>query len=195
MRFHNLANSINKKLIFIVLASTLTITSVFANSSKPVTKSEKLTGVWQLKQTSDKNIKKSKSHLLSLISTPESLVVFLEESLDEITINEGFKEFIQTQTLPTNGTIVSTSVQQIGKVFTKAFWQNDKLFVEVETLQGDKITEIFELSANQKQLYVTLQMTENNSAKSYKVKRTYHRVSNTIENDKTESVDLTIYPF
>lgn len=184
-------SNFNQKLIIMILAFTFAATSVFASTTNPVAKSGKLTGVWKLKQTSGKTTKKVKQQL---IPTPESIVMYFEEGLDEITINEGFKEFIQTQTLPTTGAVINSSLQQIGKVSSKAFWQNGKLFLEVETSQGDKITEIFALSANQNQLFVTLQMTENNSAKSHKVKRIYQRVSETVEKDETQQVDLTIYP-
>lgn len=175
--------------IFVIMILILA-GSVFANSGV----STGMTGVWQLKRTvTEKKPKEIKAGFLAAMTTPESLVLAVEEGNNEVTINEGFKEFIQTQTIPTNGNIVRNNIQQIGKVSSKAVWQNGKLFVEVITAQGDKITEIFELSANRKQLNVTIQLTGNNSAEILKVRRVYQRVAE-VDEDNTAEVEIASYP-
>lgn len=185
--------------IFTKFSFGLILTLIFINSvfAKPVVSapiSKGIIGVWQLKQTiTGKTSKLSKSKFLATMTTPESLILAVEEGINEITINEGFKEFIQTQTLPTDGTIVSKNIQQIGQVNTKAIWQNKKLIVEVLTSRGDKITEIFELSAKQKQLNVTLEMTEKNSAKTVKIRRVYNRVAENSESNLAD-IGITVYP-
>lgn len=192
MTFNKLTKSTGKIAaanIFVIMILILT-GSVFANPAV----STGMTGVWQLKRTiTEKKSKEIKAGSLAAMTTPESLVLAVEAGNSEITINEGFKEFIQTQTIPTNGNIVKNNIQQIGKVSSKAVWQNGKLLIEVITAQGDKITETFELSANRNQLSVTIQLTESKSAKILKVRRVYQRVAEIDENNTAE-VDIASYP-
>jgi hypothetical protein len=200
MTVKKLTDSINKSVITgLVFIFTFISTGVI--NAKPLTFSagEKgIVGVWQLNRTkAPKKSKQTNTPLLPVpvLFAPESLVLAADEGDREITINEGFKEFIHTQTFLTDGTVITKKVQSIGDVSAKAYWKNKKLVVEVTTSRGDKMTEIFELSSNQKQLNVTLQINDGgSSAKTLTVRRVYHRMTEQVE-DNTAEVGITGYPF
>ncbi|HRH43970.1 MAG TPA: hypothetical protein PKY82_20225 [Pyrinomonadaceae bacterium] len=184
----------------VVLASFILIISLISTNVIKATATDnqkKIIGVWQLKSnTSDKNSKKTNSDffVLPISSAPESLILAADDEINEITINEGFKTFVNTQTLPTDGTIITKNVDLIGKISSKAYWVNNKLVVEITTAKGDQMIETFELSANQKQLIVTLQKSGEKIAKVSKTRRIYNRVAEPIE-DKTAQIGLASYPF
>lgn len=187
---------INKVVLasFILIISLISTNIIKANATE---NQKKIIGVWQLKPTaSDKNPKKANSEffVLPISSAPESLILAADDDINEITINEGFKTFVNTQTLPTDGTMVTKNVDLIGKISSKAYWVNNKLVVEITTAKGDQMTETFELSPNQKQLIVTLQKTGEKIAKVAKTRRIYNRVAEQIE-DKTAQIGLAAYPF
>lgn len=182
-------------LSFVFIFTTVFTNQINANPIKLTEAQKGIIGTWQFKKTvSDSKIKQVKESFIPAVFAPESLVLAAENEVDEITINEGFKEFIQTQTLPTNGTIVSKNIFQLGKVSTKATWQGKTLVIETLTEKGDKITELFELSANKKQLSVTVQLAQKGSAKTLKVRRVYSRVAE-INEDNTAQIGITVYPF
>jgi hypothetical protein len=194
MNSKNLINFINK----IVLSSLVLIISMAAVNANPAKASEeqkKIIGVWQLKGT-DKRAKHLKPEFspVPVDFAPASLVLAADDEVSEITINEEFDDFVNTQTLPTDGTPVTKNIALIGKVSSKAYWADKKLVVEILTDKGDKITETFEISPNQKQLIVNLQMSNNRSAKTTKMKRVYNRVAEQ-SGDNTAQVGITVYPF
>jgi hypothetical protein len=154
---------------------------------------KKIAGVWQLKRTvNEKPATRSKA-FLPVRETPQSLVLAVEDGVNEITINEGFREFIQTQTLPTDGRIVTQNVQRVGQVSATALWKKDRLIVEVTTSGGDKLVETFDLTADQKQLRVTLHFTAAGSTRTIKVRRIYERAGSMDESD-TAQLGITVYP-
>ena len=183
-----------KRIAFLGLVLVFTLISINVVNANPIKKEDEtnqrgIVGVWQLDQASaDKNSKKSNPTLLPLpiMFAPESLILATDEDVREITINEGFKEFIHTQTLPTDGTVVTKNVQPIGQVFAKAYWKDKKLIVEFSTSRGEKMTQVFELSSNQKKLNVTLQFNDSSSDKTLKVKRVYNRLSDKVEETTAE---------
>ncbi|NJM53180.1 MAG: hypothetical protein HC846_07185 [Blastocatellia bacterium] len=182
-------------LSFVFIFTTIFTNQIIANPIILTEGQKEIVGTWQLKKTvSDSKTKQVKESFIPAVFAPESLVLAAENEVDEITINEGFKEFIQTQTLPTDGKIVTKNIFQIGKVSTKAIWQGKTLVVETLTEKGDKITESFELSANKKQLFVTLQLAQKGSAKTLKVRRIYSRVAE-INEGNTAQIGITVYPF
>ena len=178
-------------LSFVFIFTTIFTGQINANPIKLTEEQKGIIGTWQFKKTvSDKQ----KESVIPAVFAPQSLILAADNESDEITINEGFKEFIQTQTLPTDGTSVTKNIYQIGKVSSKAFWQEKSLVVEIVTANGDKITESFELSSNRKQLFVTVQLAKKSSTKTLKVRRVYNRVAEVNENN-TAQIGITVYPF
>ncbi len=180
-------------LVFII--SLISTNIIRANTSD---EQKKIIGVWQLKPTApNKNSDQTKPDffVLPVSIAPESLILAMDENVSEITINECFKTFITTQTLPTDGTMVTKNVGVNGRIWSKAFWLNNKLMVKISTDQGDQITESFEISPNQKQLIVTVQTKSGKqNAKITKSRRTYSRVAENLENESVQ-VGITDYPF
>lgn len=176
-------------LSFVFIFTTIFNNQINANPVKITEEQKGIIGTWQLKKISGE-----KSSFIPAVFSPESLILAADNSFDEITINEGFKEFIQTQTLPTDGTTVAKNIFQLGKVSSKAFWKDKTLVVETVTEKGDKITESFELSANKKQLFVTVQLAKKGSAKTLKVRRVFNRVAE-VNEDNTAQIGITVYPF
>ena len=94
-----------KRIGFLSLVLVFTLISINVVNANPVKKEVEtnqrgIVGVWQLDQAAaDKNSKKSNPTLLPLpiMFAPESLILAADEDINEITINEGFKEFIHTQ--------------------------------------------------------------------------------------------------
>ncbi|MEK7723104.1 MAG: hypothetical protein AAB336_02035, partial [Acidobacteriota bacterium] len=193
--FYKYPNFMKRKLLILSFAFIFTAIFVSFSNANPINLSKEqkgIIGTWQFKKNvSASNIKQQS--FLPTVFAPQSLVLAADTELNEITINEGFKEFIQTQTLQTNGTRVAKTIYQIGKVSTKAFWKEKKLVVEIEANNGDKITETFELSSNRKQLFVTVQLTQKNSTKNLKVRRVYERVAD-VNEFNTAKVGITVYP-
>ena len=195
MNSKNLINFINK----IVLSSLVLISSMTAataNPSKATEEQKKIIGVWQLqKNTNGKQSKHIKPEFfpVPVDFAPESLILAADDDVTEITINEEFKDFVNTQTLPVDGTAVTKRIQLIGEISSKAHWAGKKLVVEINTSKGEKIIETFEISPNQKQLIVNLQMSNNRSSKVTKMRRVYNRVAEPAE-EKTAQVGITSYP-
>lgn len=177
-------------LSFVFIITTIFTNQINANSIKLSEEQKGIIGTWQIKNNISDNKKEA---TIPASFSPEILILAAETGLDEITINEGFKEFIQTNTLPTNGKSISKNIFQIGKVTSKAFWQGKILVVEIVTEKGDKITESFELSANKNQLFVTVQLKQKETAKVQKVKRVYNRLPEIMENN-TAQIGITNYP-
>jgi hypothetical protein len=182
-------------IIKIVMTSLVLMATLISANANVTEEQKKIFGVWQL-STADKNFKQIKPEFFALPIdfAPESLVLATDENVTEITINEGFKDFINTQTLPTNGTVITKNIDRIGKISSKAYWSGKRLVVEIATAKGHKITETFEVSANQKQLIVTVQTKGNGTAKATKTRRVYQRVAEQSE-DRTAQVGITVYPF
>lgn len=176
-------------LSFVFIFTTIFTNQINANPLKLTEEQKGIIGTWQLK----KAVSEKKS-FIPTVFTPESLILATDKDFDEITINEGFKEFIQTNTLPTNGKAITKNIFQVGKVTSKAFWQGKSLIVEIVRENGDKISESFELSANRKQLLVTIQIAQKDSAKALKSRRVYNRVAEVNENN-TAQIGITVYPF
>ena len=184
-------NSLTGKLSFALIL----LLFIFINNIQAFSFDQsELNGVWQLKQNKQKIAKKINSNIVSHFEIPESLIVAYAEKTAEITIIEGFKEFIQTQTLPTNGTVVTNDLQQFGKMLSSAFWLRGKLLINAENSRGIKLKETFELSSNHQQLYVSLEILDAGLNKPYKIKCTYQNLE-MIETETTEQTDLTVYPF
>jgi hypothetical protein len=177
-----------KILTFVFIFTTIFTSQINANPVKLTEEQKGIIGTWQIKKSAQKQ------SFIPAVFSPESLILAADGESDEITINEGFKEFIQTQTLPTDGKVVTKNIFQIGKVSSKAFWQGRVLTVEILTEKGDKIIESFELSANKKQLIVTVQLTKKGSAKTVTARRVFNRVAEINENN-TAQVGITVYPF
>ncbi|MBX7169399.1 MAG: hypothetical protein K1X72_00490 [Pyrinomonadaceae bacterium] len=180
-------------LVFII--SLISTNIIKANTTD---EPKKIIGVWQLKTGApNKNTSQTKPDffVLPVSLAPESLILATDENVSEITINECFKTFVTTQTLPIDGTTVTKNVGINGKIWSKAYWLNNKLIVEISTNQGDQITETFELSLNQKQLVVTVQTKSGKqNAKITKSRRAYSRVVENLENEAAR-VGITDYPF
>lgn len=193
MRIIQFAKSL---LIFVLAFSAITIFTgkINANPIKLTEEQKGIIGTWQFKKSVSETKKSSKTNILPVVFAPESLVLAADNNLAEVTINEGFKEFIQTNTLPTDGTSITKNVFQVGKVSAKALWQGKSLLVEVVTEKGDKVTEKFELSSNKKQLFVTVQAVEKNSAKSTKIVRVYDRIAEVEEENNVAQVGITDFP-
>lgn len=194
MRIIQFAKSL---LIFVLAFSAITILTdkINANPVKLTEDQKGIIGSWQFKKSVSETKKSSKANILPVVFAPESLVLAADNNLEEITINEGFKEFIQTNTLPTDGTIITKNIFQVGKVSAKAYWEEKSLFIEVTTANGDKVTEKFELSPNKKQLFVTIKSVEKNSAKGSKIVRVYDRIADVDEENNVAQVGITDYPF
>ena len=181
----------------ILILTLISSHSIQAKTLNAAIDQTSIVGIWQLNRAaSGKVLKQPSASMLSMpvAFAPESLILAADEGVAEITINEGFKEFIHTQTLPTDGTAITKHVQSIGQVSAKAFWKNKKLIVEVTNTRGDKMTEIFELSANQKRLNVTLQINEFSSTTTTTIKRVYNRMVETSD-DKTAAIGIMEFPF
>lgn len=180
----------------ILLLSIVFILTTFFSSivnANPINLTEKqkgIIGTWQIKKSGSEA---KKGIILSSNFSPETLTLAAENDFSEITINEGFKEFVQTNTLPTDGTLISKNIFKVGKVLSKASWQGKNLIVEIQTENGDKITETFELSANKKQLFVTIQLAKKNSKSVYKIRSIYNRIADDDENN-TAQIGITTYP-
>jgi hypothetical protein len=195
MNSKNLFNFINR-IVLLSLVVMVSMIAVSANPSKATEEQRKIIGVWQLqKNTNGKQSKHIKPEFfpVPVDFAPESLILAADDEVTEITINEEFKDFVNTQTLPVDGTLVTRNIELIGKVSSKANWVGKKLMVEIVTSNGDKITETFEISANQKQLIVNLQMSGNRNAKVTKTRRVYDRIAEPAE-EKTAQVGITVYP-
>lgn len=183
----------NSKIFILTIVFIFTAIFSAKTSANPINLTEDqkgIIGTWQIKKSSAEDKKRI---IIPASFSPETLTLAAANDFSEVTINEGFKEFVQTNTLPTDGTVISRNIFKIGKVLSKAFWQGKTLIVEIQTENGDKITESFELSANKKQLIVTVQLNQKESAKLQKVKRVYNRLPETIENN-TAQIGITNYP-
>jgi hypothetical protein len=195
MNSKNLFNFINR-IVLLSLVVMVSMIAVSATPSKATEEQRKIIGVWQLqKNTNGKQSKHIKPEFfpVPVDFAPESLILAADDEVTEITINEEFKDFVNTQTLPVDGTLVTKNIELIGKVSSKANWVGKKLMVEIVTSNGDKITETFEISTNQKQLIVNLQMSSNRNAKVTKTRRVYDRIAEPAE-EKTAQVGITVYP-
>lgn len=186
------------KTILVSLVFIISLISTNIIRANTTDEQKKIIGVWQLKPTApNKNSDQTKPDffVLPVSIAPESLILAMDENVSEITINECFKTFITTQTLPTDGTMVTKNVGVNGRIWSKAFWLNNKLMVKISTDQGDQITESFEISPNQKQLIVTVQTKSGKqNAKITKSRRTYSRIAENLENEAVQ-VGITDYPF
>ncbi len=192
----SIKNFINQAIMGSLILIVTLISADFVKGN-PTDEQKKIIGVWQLKTTvSDKKIKQIKPEFfpVPIEYAPESLVLAADEDLNEITINEGFRTMVNTQTLPTDGTTVTKNVDLIGTVSSSARWLNNKLVVEVTASKGYQLTETFELSLNQQQLIVTVKASGNRAGKITKMRRVYDRVAEQTE-DKTAQVGITVYPF
>jgi hypothetical protein len=199
MTVNKLTDSINKTVLsgLILIFTLISTGTIYAKNLTTSTEQKGIVGVWQLNQTATyKTNKKTKIFPMPvpIAFAPESLILAADEGVNEITINEGFKEFIHTQTLPTDGTTVVKNVQPIGQISAKAFWKDKKLIVEVTTSRGDKMTEIFEVTSNQKRLSVTLEINDGVTAKTMKVRRIYNRMADQVE-DSTAEIGISQYAF
>lgn len=178
-------------LLSIVFIFTTIFSSIVNASPINLTKDQKgIIGTWQIKK-SVSEVKKG--IILPANFSPETLTLAAENDFSEVTINEGFKEFVQTNTLPTDGTVISKNIFKVGKVLSKASWQGNNLIVEIQTENGDKITESFELSANKKQLFVTIHLAKKNTKSVSKIRRVYNRIAD-IDEENTAQIGITSYP-
>lgn len=198
MTVEKLTDSINK-IVIAGLVLMFALFSTLAINAKPLSSKEAIVGVWQLnrpatgksaKQVVLKNARFAEPFLFA----PDSLVLAADEQISEITINEEFKEFIHTQTLPLDGTVITKKIQPTGQVSAKAYWKDKKLVVEITTSTGRKMTETFELSSNQKRLNVTLEVNDSQSAKPVVLRRVYNRMAERVE-DNTADIGISEYPF
>lgn len=182
--------------LFLALLSTYPVnaeTTPKKNNDTP----KKIEGVWRLSQTiRDKAVKQllDKTEQLPppFLLAPQSLILAADEALGEITINEAFKDVINTQTLPTDGTTVIKQIRPNEQISFKALWRNNELSIEALTPRGDKFTQIFKFSKDGKQLNVTMRLDDKRFSKSVVLKRIYNKTTEQLPVSDDSRADLNI---
>ncbi len=184
MKNNTLSGIFGKLIVLALIALTTVVTGFQVRATGAVSKSDsdqsRIIGFWQLERSrEDRSAFESNATFLALPIkfAPLTLILAADENISEITINEEFKEFVQTQTLRTDGTISTKNSQAAGLVTAKAYWKNKKLIVETSTASGERLNKTFEVSGDRTRLIVTLKLTAENPAKALIVRRVYNRMN------------------
>lgn len=185
-----------KSAVFSILAVMFCLLSVSAQTAESTTNlwaNSSIAGAWrinfaesdnilvkaqamlknQLEQTVEAKNTELKPTISISLFPPESLIL-AGENEREITINEGFNNFVLTRTILTDGKARIGEVEGVNYGVT-ATQKKDLLKIETISPRGNKMTELFVLTESGQKLIVTVRIEDSTSRELINLKRVYDR--------------------
>lgn|GEM_PF-2240452 len=180
-----LGNKLMTKVIFCLL---LTFISMATIDGEPRAGRPNFTGTWQLRLSQSGNAREK------LLNDGHKLSVLMRDAIESVnflTITHRDSQFeVSDNTerewaLSLDGRKVEQTTQRDGKIVGFAQWEGDRLSFVMQTPDGGKIVEIFELASMGRRLSVTVRLESQRLSRPLVIRRVYERVGDIISSRGT----------